>query len=210
MRTYLSIDLDYWSNHETDRSMRLFVEHALNLNVPTLLVREHHWLLKHINKHPAEHLINADHHDDIATRWDWQGFTEYCMDRPNEGTWASFVDWKRGSVFEWRYPNNGKAGSCRYGICDEERDVYNGQGRLTGWGWVIKRRGLVDIPWDDVIAVGIAISPSYLKLSWGDKSLGKYESVLTRLLGRDRVKGLDLGTLHRCRIRETVATGEQA
>jgi hypothetical protein len=179
MKTYLSIDLDYWSECRTERTMLPFIEKALSLQVPTLVVKDHHWLTSHANAHPAEQLINVDYHDDIASRPCDFG----------EGTWASFVKWRHPcAVFEWRYPTYERG---RYGRCDEEADVYNGARARTGWCWTTKRLGVKDIPWNEVVAVGIALSPDYwshgsvfIRDRWGIV-VPCYDKVLTRLLGHN-------------------------
>ena len=191
---YLSIDLDYWMYHETDRGLWSFVNRALSLGVPTMAVQAHHWLLSHINKHPAHRLINVDFHDDIVFR-DEEG----CA--MSDGTWVSYVKWRGKGQFEWRYP-------CRdslvRGVCEPMGDVYNGSGSKTGWSRVTKKYGLRSIPWTDVLAVGIAVSADYLGLGsyWPGQNvketLGQYHRILPKIFGRK----VNLDEVYRLNLRQ--------
>jgi hypothetical protein len=169
MATYLSIDLDYWSEKPTDRQMFPFVTKALGLGVPTLLVRDHHLLTPHANKFAqCDTLINVDFHDDIVARKVPAKEVKVYLE---EGTWVSYVKWRGQATFEWRFPASRchvrKLGLCDYGcgfMVEHHRDIYGQDSHLTGWDRVTRKHGLAHIPWSDVVAVGISLSPGYLNI----------------------------------------------
>jgi len=95
MKTYLSIDLDYW-NGLRKRSIDAFFKHVFRLGLPIWVAPFHDQLLPHINQHDCNCLVNVDYHSDIS---DYEPRL-----RLTEGTWANFVKWKRKGTFIWRYP----------------------------------------------------------------------------------------------------------
>lgn len=183
MKTYLSVDLDYWQEHSTDRSMLRFVDRCLSLKVPTLLVSDHHWLIDHVNQYRADRLINVDYHDDITQRPNRDRDSDFPLDC---GNWVSHVKWRRRASYEWRYPW-ARCWDDGLGLCDAP-DLYGESRPTTGWGEVSRQRLLDDINWKSIVAVGIAISPDY-SLSpdycLADRStteLRHYERTLRKLL----------------------------
>lgn len=87
--TYLSVDLDYWTGHRSDRSMRRFLDRCLALKVPTMLVW---WWLTCSRSHwcsPADKLVNVDYHDDIVERL--RSIGRRHQPALNDGNWVSHV-----------------------------------------------------------------------------------------------------------------------
>lgn len=194
MSTYLSLDVDYWGMAGSDRHMFPFVQRVLELKKPTLVVRDHDKLLPHIDKYPCDRLINVDYHDDIVYRSAQDIGTGKL---PEEGTWASYVAWRENAWFQWLHPHDKER--ILEGLCDPVEDVY-ADGSGTGWKRVTKRRGTSTIPWDDIVAVGIALSPGYWHraLCRGDfyphvyhEDIGYYARTVKLLMGR-RMKRSEL------------------
>jgi hypothetical protein len=181
--TYLSLDIDYWGNSQDDRHMFPFVQRVLALKKPTLVVRDHHHLLPHINKYTSDRLINVDYHDDIVYKPTQGERGDSRAVELEEGTWGSFVKWREGAWFQWMHPHVGD--KFNDGLCDPLVYIYGPEDSgCTGWSRVTKRRGTSTIPWDDIIAVGIALSPTYWWGTGADYDLGFYQRTVHLLLGR--------------------------
>ncbi len=92
MKTYLSIDLDYFNGR--DESLVTFFDKVLRQYITPKIVRYHHELLPHIDASGCTKLINIDFHSDLC---------ESCYEL-NEGTWVNYVRWRTKGLYEWRYP----------------------------------------------------------------------------------------------------------
>jgi len=150
MRTYLSIDLDYWNGLQR-RSIDTCFGHVFQLGLPIWVAPFHHQLLPHINQCDYDTLINVDFHSDIAE----QGWGQ----SPTEGTWANFVKWRRHGTFIWRHSRWGRwGGETRY--CHWQRNPFKED--VSGWKCVLKQEGLQGIPWHTVQAVGVSLSTFWL------------------------------------------------
>lgn len=163
-RTYLSIDLDYWSRAEEAKP---FLSKVLRLDVPMIIVGEHHELLPHINSSGCRHLINVDYHDDMTGfengRTVIHGVTypQYGLPDLNEGTWGAHVRWARYGTFEWRHPSTLECRDKMLGICDPEMDVYTSENHP--WIKITGEQGLDGISLDSVRAVGVSVSRGYYR-----------------------------------------------
>ncbi len=145
MKTYLSIDLDYF-HRSTKESCTRFFQKVWQLKLPIYVAMYHHHLLPHINASGCERLINIDHHSDLVD------LNNQVLNF-GEGTWANFVDWRYGGVFIWQYPYTG-------GIsCHSNHDPFRES--VSGWTQTRKRQGLI-IPWHAIKAVGVCLSPNYI------------------------------------------------
>ena len=116
---YLSVDLDYWGDDGVTPFPTRYLKKLLNLNVSRCVVVDHDKLLPHINKHPADMLINMDAHDDICS-------TVRSIPTLCDGTWSVFVKWARRAHYRWLHPHGSNAqarASARY-CCDSEVNVY--------------------------------------------------------------------------------------
>lgn len=159
MDTYLSIDLDFWSSefYHTDSSIRKFFKRLPK--VSTVLVREHHELLPHINKTRLSRLINVDYHSDLA------GFRNKRRKLPelNEGTWVDHVRWRNGSEFVWHCPNFKTCYVDGWGRCDSQcGDSVLETPKQHGWGSATIRGSLRGIDMRRVARVGISLSLDWL------------------------------------------------
>lgn len=178
MKTYLSVDLDYWDKARHRKACTRFIRQVLDLKVPTLVVLNHDEMWGDVNRSGCRRVEHVDYHSDVA---DYpESCTEGCKDCVqckdmifDEGTWLSFVRWRKQGELLWRFPT-WKCYRNGWGTCHGVRDPFKQP--VSGWGIIGLRHGLQGIPWDDVTRVGIAVSYDY----WGKCS---YEDVLPELLG---------------------------
>jgi hypothetical protein len=166
---YLSIDLDYWCDHDDDRHMRDVVGRARSLRVPTLVVSSHEMLISDIESRPCRRLVNIDYHDDLAVP----------AVRHDCGSWVGAIAWRQDGEYEWMHPHT-KQYTYR-GRCDHDpRLWWKRHCRRTGWNVVRKQKGLRGIDWRNVHAVGIATSWEYLG---GYTILKHYQRIIEQLTG---------------------------
>jgi len=154
MKTYLSIDLDYWNEQSHARAvddLDYLIDEICGRELPFKVVFDHEKLLSHLRQFDFRRLINVDFHSDVAN-------IDTCSElQLNCGTWVNFVPHCRSREYLWVHP-----GSLAFGRCDQRTnvrfpDIY------TGWGDVEETnkdwRKLLD--WKDVVAVGISLSPDF-------------------------------------------------
>jgi len=169
VRTYLSIDLDYW--YSMDFFPRIFMERLFSLDVPRLVVREHHELCSHINSidESLDKVVNIDYYSDLTEGSQFHG-SGFCL---NEGTWGNFIEERHCHHFHWIYPRSiCVRGRCNsdgaMGYCNSDpnlnpfliRDTLT----LCGWEKVTKCKGARSFARFDlssVVAFGICFSPCW-------------------------------------------------
>jgi hypothetical protein len=161
-KVFLSIDLDYWTYHKYGSkkpfiSCKKFFDKVFSLNKPIVLVKHHHTLIKTINKIPdLDMIVNVDYHSDICSAQGWR-----ARDL-GPGCWANFAKSKK--TFLWIYPHAdcakipGGDGYCH--------DPWNNSTNpfahpISGWEHVKKINKMSAIPWDDIVSIGICLSPDY-------------------------------------------------
>jgi len=154
IKTYLSIDLDYWRYRKDPQPCTTFFQQVWGLQLPIYVVMYHHHLLPHINAHDCDILINVDYHSDLADLEPGR-----ILDF-NEGTWANFVDWRCVGRFIWRYPAS-ECLSGGTGYCHSNHNPFLERG-VASWKCVQKRVGLWGIPWKHITAVGVSVSPDWI------------------------------------------------
>jgi len=159
MKSYLSIDLDFWTTHDNGRSAGQFFNKVFALNVPILFVHEHEELLQDINKSKSDILYNVDYHSDLCSD------NELIKgEKPNDGTWANFVSWKRRGEYIWICPNIKTCykGGKGDGICcgDWRLDPFKTK-KESFWKSVSLTQKLNTIDWRTVKQVGVCLSPSF-------------------------------------------------
>lgn len=157
MKTYLSIDLDYWNirNAPLDAFKTLDTVFQKFESVPVVV--HHHQLLPHINKSEAQRLINLDEHDDTcppASGKELKDPDYLCA------SWVNNVRWRKGGDYIWAPPKN--LSRCIGGHWDPDHDLSNGYIFKPEWKTIRLDKNLTSICWDDVVAAGIAISPDWL------------------------------------------------
>ena len=162
MKSYLSVDLDFWSDYEGDISSTYFFKKVCGLGIPIRVVDSHEKLLKHINSVQADMLYNVDYHSDTfgfaneRDRKEW--YEENSL--PDEGQWGVYVKWRKDACFYWQYPNS----LCfmTYGRCWEgDNDNPYKKGVIKEWAKVKRRCGCPKIDWSSVCAIGVATSPDW-------------------------------------------------
>jgi len=186
--TYLSIDLDYWKVFPEQ-----FINKIVRLNVPTAVAIEHHHLLPHVNKFTeCTRLVNIDQHADL------------CGNLPKDekvcdGTWGCRVSWreKESSTFVWSYPDassvTGRTNMESLGWCDnapEDNPFFSRTpSNLCEWSFVSRRRLplLTRNELNSVVAVGICISPTFLK----DKNVATWTKKIFDLAKKHKFKRYD-------------------
>jgi hypothetical protein len=173
MKTYLSLDLDFWNKTKDLGKIRIFLEKVKELKdrgIPVLVVDSHEELTKDVNRLEIEHLINVDYHSDIWDRWnpyvkDWYN----CY---NCGTWINFVKKSNRMIYTWVHPH--KKGNECLGYCSHRDNPFYDEGLVySGWK-VTEMLGSTTpekfIRWENVISVGIAFSYDWIyDRSWRDK-----------------------------------------
>lgn len=161
MDTFLSVDLDYWTQESDDKEAIVFFEELQKEKKPTFLVQSHEEMLPAINASGCLRLVNMDAHSDLAERRHF-GPPNASYNRPGafrevdlrDGTWVSCVKWRRRGEYLW---------VTRDGIsCELYHDPFsNTHGKITDWRWIGEVDDYFTIPWKDVKLVGIAWSPDY-------------------------------------------------
>lgn len=168
MRTYLSIDIDYWDLAETTLEAKDLFRKIFRLGVPLVIVDDHQDLIEFVNKSAATKVINVDYHSDYANLTEKE-FEELV---PNCGTWIDYI--KCLEKFEWRYPSfsrcfKDKEGRCEgwsnYGINAAMRFWKAGVSRRGHT--VIHKQGVKNLPYSQIVAVGVAVSSEY----WNNRKI---------------------------------------
>lgn len=122
MKTYCSIDLDYWlgpdhlyTNHERP-PIDSFVSLMQKLGSVTdrRLVDQHQFLLPHIEHTDSELILHIDYHQDIA--FPTAHFKTVAF---NEGTFYYFLSNRETKEFVWYYPDKI---SLEQGLCVLKQD----------------------------------------------------------------------------------------
>jgi len=155
MKSFLSIDLDYWGLQEIGykKSIIKFLDTIIKLNKPINIFESHEEILPFLNQFKVNHLYQIDFHSDI------------CEDFPdielNEGTWVNYYKYKENCTFEWRYPDIERCYNEGWGRCDSSQDAgycAPWPSNLFPYKRIIREQGLDNINFDSIIAIGIATS----------------------------------------------------
>ena len=161
MRTYLSIDIDYWRKFpgRVQEDLRRTLRCARARNVPIVAVMNHQQMLKEVNESDARRLINIDAHSDLA---------DSEVDELNCGTWVSYVRWRRSAEYIWLRSNTGWGGSCNWGM-HSRRATAKGWSMGSDWKKVSTEcQGTsleVSTLMKGCVGVGICMSPSWCTMS---------------------------------------------
>lgn len=107
MRTYLSLDFDYWRGEwkaHGKKNIIQLIKRARKRDIPITAVMNHQQMLREINELTADRLVNVDEHADIS---------DAGVDVLNCGTWVSYVRWRRGAEYLWIRNSRGSSlGDC--------------------------------------------------------------------------------------------------
>ena len=154
--------------------------------LPLYVVESHEEMLPIVNKYPSNELWNVDFHSDFSV---WKE-KKQAKRKPFDGDWVNFVQWAKQGKYVWIPPKK----ECYQngygpGTCDGQWDPFwktmiteyspklNGKKPYTNWLKAVVRDGesirrtLVPpqrlqrvIPWNQLTAAAIAISPHWLQL----------------------------------------------
>jgi len=165
---FLSVDLDFWNKianpYHTAGTGLAFLEKCCQIKVPISLHMEHQDILNHANRYECDRLINVDYHDDLISFKNKDDLHKYMKRGAEDYNWVNFIYWRNKAHYTWIHPMK----NINYGICDPRADLYNGKIHRHGWQSVSHQRKATSkalfnaIAWDDVVGVGIVVSPSYI------------------------------------------------
>lgn len=151
MKTYLSIDIDYWNlgnAHMLERELAKLLQRAQD--IPIIAVMNHQQLLSPINESGANRLVNIDEHSDLA---------DCDVDKLECGTWVSYVTWRHTGTYLWIRSEN----STSYGSCNGNCKVWN---KCTDWqksvtGYINPGNLRLVKYLQNCVGIGICMSPNY-------------------------------------------------
>ena len=114
---HLSYDLDFHlfqfmqnrKGFPNVKGCEIFIKDIFKLNVPIIIVNEHHEILPFINEYKFNTIINVDFHSDLVIE-------PYSV--LDEGSWANFYKYRNNTNFIWRYPEYESCVALGYGRCD--------------------------------------------------------------------------------------------
>ncbi len=189
MKAYLSVDLDFWNGRKFPQD---YFDSLVETNLPITFVRQHHFLLKHIGQfeNQFDTLINIDYHSDIADRMDGRKrFSKQCP--LNCGTWVNFVK-GRDKKFIWSYPQKVCINrDCGTGYCHGNTNpfYYPNTYEICRWSSIKKvYRWFPKL--EDVVAIGISISPGWAYHSLVVDFKKWYKSMLFNKYNEEKINEL--------------------
>lgn len=158
MRSYLSVDLDYWKDHNTPGAATRFFKKIMNLKVPITVFVEHEEMLSDIHKtKKLDRLYNVDYHSDIISQKD-------VYDEPEDYDWANFVKGRTKADFIWCLPDYEVCYEKEEGTCHGPLpDPFKYQ-RKSGWKSCTIQKGINKIDWNSIERIGVCLSPCFVKL----------------------------------------------
>lgn len=163
MKSYLSIDLDYWfCKYPTEHCNTIKLLNLLcyfrHKDKNCLIVDEHHNLLDHINESDTDNIIHIDYHQDLC----W--YEENSNPKVECGNFFWFVDGKENKKFKWFYPDTDECIKNAMGLCmdpsykplSKKNFIFNNQTRKCGLPTKQELETVTDI--------GISFSLDYLNI----------------------------------------------
>ncbi|MCK9567489.1 hypothetical protein M0R72_00905 [Candidatus Pacearchaeota archaeon] len=150
MRTYLSVDVDFWFEPTRARKQLVLLMQRVGKNIPIIAVMNHQQMLASVNASNAQRLINVDAHSDL---------TESSVRRLNCGTWVSYVTWRKLGEYIWIRPDAGFQNSCN----GDDRAIWNAG---TDWKYSVSRyissKNLKLTTYlQGCVGLGLCMSPAY-------------------------------------------------
>ena len=164
MRTYLSLDLDFFNavSNEVYPVFMSTVEHHLeeiskfikSRGTPCVAVMNHQQMLRFVDDSGCDTLLNVDTHSDLA---------EANVDEFSCGTWVSYVKWRREGRYIWRHGYTAFRGDCSGNVNLFGPRPARERGVLSGWKNVahVRTRNMPELT-EDIQSIGICLSPSYV------------------------------------------------
>lgn len=181
MKTYLSIDIDYWTGTKLDINSglpfvnRSFIKRVIGTGKDISVFMSHEQMLSDIEKSGARKLVNVDYHSDLSDN------SNGILPELNEGTWVNHLSFCKEGEFIWIYPDI----NCyeENGRCDSDENPFS-QRSLEICGWRKVSRRCNKLPTDtelrDVVKIGFSISPDWSELD-------HVEEVMQMLLEADKI-----------------------
>lgn len=187
MKTYLSIDVDYFAHHFNATEMRKFFNRVLQINAPTYVVVNHQHLVNHVDQFDYDKLVNLDFHSDLTDAIDFNGIPyDYTLGQKNAktnywpeefecGTWVNFCKRRNMAEFVWHYPHeicfeyDGQCLSSMYEDYSINRKFIakfwreGSCNNFHNWVSATRKKGYSSIFSDEIVGIGIALSPDWSK-----------------------------------------------
>jgi hypothetical protein len=156
---YLSVDLDYWKEHDTPTAANVFFRRLLSLKKRMYVVRNHQQLIKHIKAFPPKDdiLVNVDYHSDIIEGWNIRSTQLTCAN------WVNYVPFRKRGHFIWLYPDFRSCVHDAQGLCGN-MDLHAFGDDDHQWRKLSRRQGIHHIDYDAIESIGIALSPGYSEM----------------------------------------------
>jgi hypothetical protein len=168
MKTYLTIDLDYWVAGTPDAAFLRRVVKRLGNDVSCAV--HHHHILAHVAAyHRASRLINIDAHSDLPPPivvGEYEEDQVRLHNQLNTGSWAICVDWPHRELFSWVAPDEHSLHEGQivrpwdYGgrFCDTEQMDEGRWERLEGF---VGNPPDYGVNLADVVGASIVLSPDW-------------------------------------------------
>jgi hypothetical protein len=168
MRTYLSVDIDYWNDDRESQLAASDTEYtrvykwlsklftlAKRKGIPVKAVMNHQQLTDYVDQSKARHLLNVDTHSDLADAT--------CTDF-SCGSWVSYVRWRHQGIYTWLH-----ALDIIDGECNGQAPIFEGGTKpsFTDWKEINRRKVThAKLPkpetiLKDVVEIGFVLSPAY-------------------------------------------------
>lgn len=187
MKTYLSIDLDFWNQGKRSlphlKRFLTTVRHNLPMS-RIKVVDSHEELLPHVNESGCDELINIDWHSDVTNRFDSCEYNLRSPTKLNCGTWVSFVKFRKQGVYTWIHPYKASdriaKGYCHWPLKNIHNPFVNPC--LAGWNATRQLKNKHPekvIPWNSVTHAGICFSYDWV----AEEIKGPLYEVAQKVLG---------------------------
>lgn len=168
---YLSVDLDYWTTQtkrKDTQNLNRFVDRLLQSTTNIRFYRDHHHLLRHINRLQFNQIINVDYHSDLTN----EALLRSTKERLEIGNWANFVQAKETKEFLWLYPSEESRDN---GFCHSKNSEttpsrqYDSLSPFRKVNWPYAKVSMLHgwegrIPWCQIVAAGVCLSPEFCDL----------------------------------------------
>lgn len=150
MRTFLSIDLDFFSSSGIcfdGYDVKDFFSKVKSTGITPKIFWEHDEMLPYINECKPNKIINVDFHSDVNND----------AEEINEGTFFWFVENRKEISYLWRFPSECylEEGYCQFNN--------NDNGFLPNiFKSTRKIEGIETIKWKEIDYIGICVSPNWI------------------------------------------------
>ena len=156
MKTYLSIDMDFWNGRTTEyveSDLDALLRELHQRNVPMIAVMNHQQLTNVISASSARVLINVDMHSDLA---------DTGVDVFECGTWVSYVKWRKHGKYAWIHRHPAYEGECN----SIPIFAHGVKKHLSDWKHIthnfVRKLPPVQELVSDCVGAGLVLSPSYV------------------------------------------------